>query len=172
MGFMLTPKRKWYRAAEVAMVVMGAGLLGTWAWQNFAVRPPPPQAAASGIAAHPTPAKSDQPAQSTPPVPPAAQSQPVVRQEGPASASVVRLEATELTWVSLRNAGGKLILARLFVPGDEQNFVLPDGSAIRIGNAAGLKIRFNGQLIGPLGSHGEVREIVFSEGNYKVSVIE
>jgi hypothetical protein len=60
------------------------------------------------------------------------------------------------------------MLARLFATGDTQSFDIPDGATLRIGNAAGLKILFNGNPIGSVGAHGKVREVVFRNGSYKI----
>jgi hypothetical protein len=80
----------------------------------------------------------------------------------------VSVQASELTWVALRDAAGKPMLARLFATGDTQSIDIPDGATLRIGNAAGLKILFNGNPIGSVGPHGKVREVVFKDGSYKI----
>jgi cytoskeleton protein RodZ len=82
----------------------------------------------------------------------------------------VTLQASELTWVSARDAAGTQILARVFEKGNTQSLDLPNGATVRVGNAGGLSILLNGSPIGPLGKHGEVREVVFKNGSYKVVV--
>ena len=62
------------------------------------------------------------------------------------------------------------MLARVFQKGDSQNLDLPDGATVRVGNAGGLSVLLNGSSIGSLGKHGEVREVVFKNGSYKVVV--
>ena len=94
---------------------------------------------------------------------------PVVTTVAPAEAGGrVSVQASELTWVSLRNAAGTSILARLFNAGDSQNFDMPNGATLRIGNAGGLKVSLNGNPIGPIGPRGQVREVVFKNGSYKI----
>ena len=60
------------------------------------------------------------------------------------------------------------MLARVFDKGDTQNLDLPNGATVRVGNAGGLSILLNGNSIGSLGKHGEVREVVFKNGAYKI----
>jgi hypothetical protein len=95
---------------------------------------------------------------SPPPAPPAA---------APAGARVT-LEASELTWVSLRDAGGNQMLARLFAAADTQSFDLPNGATLRVGNAGGLNVLLNGKPIGSIGPRGKVRDVVFRNGSYKI----
>jgi hypothetical protein len=60
------------------------------------------------------------------------------------------------------------MLARVFKTGDTQSFDMPDGATMRIGNAGGLKVSLNGTPLGPIGPHGQVREVVFRNGSYKI----
>jgi len=60
------------------------------------------------------------------------------------------------------------MLARVFQKGDSQSLELPNGATVRVGNAGGLSILLNGASIGSLGKHGEVREVVFKNGSYKL----
>ena len=111
--------------------------------------------------------------QSEPPAPPPQTQQPetAAKSTAPAPASTgqhVTLQASELTWVSTRDAAGKQMLARVFEKGDSQSLDLPNGSTVRVGNAGGLSILLNGASIGSLGKHGEVREVVLKNGSYKV----
>ena len=60
------------------------------------------------------------------------------------------------------------MLARLFAAGDNQSFDMPNGATLRIGNAGGLKFLLNGNIVGPVGPRGQVREVVFRNGSYKI----
>jgi hypothetical protein len=60
------------------------------------------------------------------------------------------------------------MLARVFQKGDSQTLDLPNGATVRVGNAGGLSILLNGTSIGAVGKHGDVREVVFKNGSYKV----
>ena len=79
------------------------------------------------------------------------------------------MDASELTWVSLRSADGKTMIARLFNPGDQQSVEVSGGATLRVGNAGGLQVQWNGRSIGPIGSHGEVRDVTFQNGNFRIS---
>jgi len=80
----------------------------------------------------------------------------------------IRLQASEATWVAIRDAEGKTTLARLFNPGDEQSIEVSNGSRLRVGNAGGLQVYLNGKSVGPLGTKGQVREVIFKDGGYSM----
>jgi hypothetical protein len=102
-------------------------------------------------------------------VTPVEQPAPTVTTVAPAPAGGrVNIEASELTWVSLRNGVGAPMLARAFKAGDAQSFDMPNGATLRIGNAGGLKVSLNGTPLGPIGPSGQVREVVFKNGSYKI----
>jgi hypothetical protein len=84
----------------------------------------------------------------------------------------VDLEATELTWVSMAQFDGTLLLSRLFEPGDVRSLDLPKAATLRVGNAAGLTVRFNGNPIGAIGPHGAVRDVRFKDGAYKIVPVQ
>lgn len=112
----------------------------------------------ASTAATPTPRAT------TPPTPGAATTEatPVIPAGG------VRLQASEATWVAIRDAEGKTTLARLFNPGDEQSIEVNNGSRLRVGNAGGLQVYLNGKSVGPLGAKGQVREMIFRDGGISV----
>ena len=64
------------------------------------------------------------------------------------------------------------MLARVFEKGDSQSLDLPNGATVRVGNAGGLTILLNGTPISSLGKHGQVREVVFRDGSYKIIVAD
>ncbi len=166
------------------MLVAGSVIIVAWAWQNLFSGPSVQRVAAtssavSSIPAMPAPAPEHQlPAsadQAQPPAPLPQTQQPAAKPAAPAAASAsqhVTLQASELTWVSTRDAVGAQILARVFQKDDTQSLDLPNGATVRVGNAGGLSILLNGASIGALGKHGEVREVVFKNGSYKVVVAD
>jgi Domain of unknown function (DUF4115) len=159
-------KRDWRLVAGFALLGIGVVILATWTWQNLVSEPGVQRVAAtSNPPANPLPDKA--PVQAAPAPPPAEPSQvetPAVAKAG----ARVSVQASELTWVALRDASGKPMLARLFATGDTQSLDIPEGATLRIGNASGLKISFNGNPIGSVGPHGKVREVVFKNGSYKI----
>jgi len=160
------PKRDPRLAVGAALLAIGIIMLSTWAWQNLSASDP-----SSGVTADDSvPTAPGKPAETATPVQ-AAQSAPATQPGAPGNGNL-RLDASELTWVSVRNADGNTVLSRLFAPGDEQSFDLPNGATLRVGNAGGLHVHFNGQPIGPLGTHGQVRDVVFRNGSYKIGPAE
>ncbi len=152
------PKRDWRFAAGFVLAGLGVVVLVTWTWQSFFSEP-----AVQRVAATSSVTPSSQPAEL--PAPAA----PTVTTVAPAAAGGrVDIQASELTWVSLRNAAGTPMLARVFKTGDTQSFDMPNGATLRIGNAGGLKVSLNGTPLGPIGPRGQVREVVFKNGSYKI----
>jgi hypothetical protein len=158
-------KLDWRLAGGAALVVVGAIIIGAWAWQNLFSEPSVQRVAATSapVISPTTPAPHSQPPQ------PSQTPQPQTAAKPAASAfQHVTLEASELTWVSIRDAAGKQLLARVFQSGDTQSLDLPDGAIVRLGNAGGLSILLNGNSIGAIGKHGQVSEVVFRNNSYKI----
>lgn len=72
----------------------------------------------------------------------------------------VVLEASERSWVEIRDSVGNRIMSRLMAPGEV--FEVPDETGLRltVGNAGGLGIRVDGDPVPPLGGPGVVRRNV------------
>ncbi len=159
------PKRDWRFAAGFVLAGLGVIFLVTWTWQSFFSEPAVQRVAATSSAAQTSQAASQQPTQPPASVPVA----PSVTTGTPLPAGGrVNVQASELTWVSLRSAAGAPMLSRLFKSGDTQNFDMPNGATLRIGNAGGLSISLNGNPLGSIGPRGQVREVVFKNGSYKI----
>lgn len=71
----------------------------------------------------------------------------------------LNIEAVELTWVSVRIDDGKPE-EWLLRPGEVVSVTAADKFAVKIGNAGGTRILFNGKDIGKLGKRGKVVDIV------------
>jgi hypothetical protein len=87
--------------------------------------------------------------------------------EAPA-AMAVELDATDPTWVSLRDREGTNLLAQLLVPGTSRTVTLTKSAILRVGNAGGLVVHLNGRPIGSIGPSGQVREVEFKDGTFSV----
>jgi Domain of unknown function (DUF4115) len=177
-----TQKLDWRLAGGAALLVAGAVIIVAWAWQNLFPGPSvqrvaatsapvislPLQEPAAAPSQPPTPVpQSQEPA----PLPQTPQFQAAAKPAIPAPASAgqhVTLEASELTWVSTRDAAGTQMLARLFQKGETQSLDLPNGATVRLGNAGGVNIVLNGNPIGAIGKHGDVREVVFKNSSYRI----
>jgi hypothetical protein len=177
-----TQKLDWRLAGGAALLVAGAVIIVAWAWQNLFSGPSVQRVAATSSAVTPLNAPATQsqlPAsssQSQPtPLPQTSQPMTAAKSATPAPTSTgqhVTLEASELTWVAARDAAGTQVLARVFEKGDSRSLDLPNGATVRVGNAGGLSILLNGASIGSLGTHGQVREVVFKNGSYKIIVAD
>jgi Domain of unknown function (DUF4115) len=165
-------KRDWRLVAGFALLGIGFVLLGAWAWQNLFSEPAVQRVAATGSSASdsfPVPAAAP-PASTTPPAAQSTQTPQLAA--APANGARVNLEASELTWVSLRDAAGSPILSRLFAAGDTHSFDAPNGATLRVGNAGGLNIILNGNSIGTIGPRGKVRDVVFKNGSFKIAATD
>jgi hypothetical protein len=168
-------KRDWRLVAGFALVGIGVVIVGAWAWQNVFSEPAVQRVSAtSSSAPAPAPAPATQAVQAPAPapIPQRAPAAPAPTSASGLPGGHVTLEASELTWVSLRDAAGNPMLSRLFAAGDTQSFDMPNGATLRIGNAGGLKVLLNGTSIGSIGPRGKVREVVIRNGAYKIVVID
>ena len=78
----------------------------------------------------------------------------------------VELSAVERTWLSL-TADGNETFEGMMEPADTKIVEGRQMARVRTGNAGGLNVVFNGKSIGPLGSHGQVRTVVFTREGYQ-----
>lgn len=154
---------KWVLGTSVAAlsVLIIAGLL---LWSERPAESVSPPAPAPAVASTPTPAPPPAVAEAKPPATtPVARSAP-----SQAGSSTLEIEASEPTWVSVTAADGQKLISRLFVPGDSRKLDLTGLTTLRAGNAGGLSLRLNGEAVQPIGGHGEVRDVIFNNGSYKV----
>ncbi len=93
---------------------------------------------------------------------PASESEPPLPAETASLAEPrIVLRAKGENWIEIREGTtGRLVVARLFMPGD--TFDVPDTPGLRLltGNAGGLEILVNGESVPPLGTEGMVRRNV------------
>ncbi len=71
----------------------------------------------------------------------------------------LKIAASELTWVSIRIDSAKA-MDHLLRAGESVTFKAHEKFVLKIGNAGGTSIFFNGTDIGPLGPNGQVVDIV------------
>lgn len=152
------PDRERRPVGIYALGALAAVSVGVLIWSFTAPLPHAPETAAANSA----PAATE-PAEPATPVEPATPAR--------SATSHVDLQASELTWVSLAEPDGTKILSQLFQPGDARSLDLPKGATLRVGNAAGLSVRFNGNPIGAIGPHGAVRDVRFKDGAYKIVAV-
>jgi hypothetical protein len=88
---------------------------------------------------------------------------------GAGSSMEIILNATEPTWISMKDQDGQDLFAQLLVPGSARTVNLQGGGTLRTGNAGGLAVRLNGNPIGPLGPSGKIREVRFKNGGFTIT---
>ena len=87
--------------------------------------------------------------------------------ETPAGSKVeLALTATEETWLSV-SSDGTPIFSGLLEANQTKTIEGKDFAKLRVGNAAGLEVRLNGKPLGPLGAHGQVRDLVFTPDKFQ-----
>jgi cytoskeletal protein RodZ len=179
-------RTSWWRSTAVISVGLGLAviLLGMMLWPGGS-RPATSasEPAHTGKASAPAPAvvAASTPSAPTSPLPVIAKApvltekaapvvaKPAAQPSTPAvvGATRVELEASEPSWISIRNSDGTT-LARLIEPGNAQSVDIREPAILRAGNAGGLTIHANGKSVGPLGPHGSIREVEFKDGAFKM----
>ena len=76
----------------------------------------------------------------------------------------VEAEATEETYLQV-TVDGEMVFEEMLEKGDIQAFDAEQIIAIRVGNAAGLKVTVNGVEVGPLGEKDEVVDLEYTLDN-------
>src|ERR1700676_567379 len=79
----------------------------------------------------------------------------------PGSKVLLDLMAREETWLSV-SSDGKQVFAGILAAHQSKTVEGKKSAKMRVGNAAGLEVRLNGRLLGPLGHRGQVLIVVFT----------
>ena len=79
----------------------------------------------------------------------------------------VGLSARERTWVSL-SSDGKTVFSGVLDASQTKNIEGLDNAKLLTGNAAGIDVSWNGKSIGPLGTHGQVKMVLFTPENFQI----
>jgi hypothetical protein len=106
-------------------------------------------------------------AQRPPQVMPPAPAAPAPRVDSPIH---LELSATEPTWLSL-TSDGKSAYNGILEAATTKVLDSHDRARIRMGNAGGVNVLFNGKLLGALGKRGQVRTIEFTAAGYQEIVV-
>jgi len=80
---------------------------------------------------------------------------------------VLNLAATEETWLSITSEG-KQIFSGVLQPSQTKTVTSLDAAKMKVGNAGGLEVRWNGKSIGPIGPRGQVRIVVFTPEDFHI----
>ena len=76
------------------------------------------------------------------------------------------LTATEETWLSVFSDGTQ-VFSGLLEANQTKTVEGKQSAKLRVGNAAGLEVRLNGKSVGPLGAHGQVRDLLFTSDKFQ-----
>ncbi len=158
--------RRWLvRLGALVMVIVICSGVYTF-WQRYQQRRVETARAAPASPAPASPAPKSAPA---PAVPNAEPPEPVAAPATFSQRDSVRLivKATELSWVGVWQ-GERLLFGDVIQAGESRGFGAPDKLMVRFGNAGGVDVTWNGQLIPPTGPKGQVRNVAFRTDGYTV----
>jgi cytoskeleton protein RodZ len=85
----------------------------------------------------------------------------------PDSAVTLYLSAIEPTWLSI-SSDGKTIYSGVLEPQQSKQLAGNSSVIIRVGNAAGLDVKWNGKAVGKLGDPKQVRTIMFTGKEFQI----
>ena len=142
------------------LVLVLVGCSGVYAWWKRA--PQAPAAAAVAMAQRSTPV-----AMVSSPLPsmlPGAQD---AAPAGDASGVVLKLSATERTWLSI-SSDGKEIFAGILQPSESKTLTGLGRATMKVGNAGGIDVLWNGKSISPLGTRGQVLTIKITPQDFEI----
>ena len=88
-------------------------------------------------------------------------------QTGEASGVILKLSATERTWLSI-SSDGKEIFAGILQPSESKTLTGLDRATMKVGNAGGIDVLWNGKSISPLGTRGQVLTIKITPQDFEI----
>lgn len=77
------------------------------------------------------------------------------------------LMAHEATWLSV-SCDGKPAFSGILRANETKTLGSKEFATMRVGNAAGIEVRLNGKLLGPLGAHGQVLVVRFTPDHFHI----
>ena len=149
----------WGPAVALLAVVIGCSVLYTW-WRNREADAAQPHPDVPSVAATQKP-----PARIIPPVAARSVSAPVTT--SPDDRVVVAVTSKEAVWISL-SAEGKPPISASLEPGEMRTIGSKERVRLGVGNAGVVDVTLNGKSIGPIGSPGQVRVIVFTTEGFQI----
>lgn len=118
------------------------------------------------VSPSPQPAKPQPQAQA--PAPPETAKVPEPNSEASADDKIaINLSAKQETWVSV-SADGKTLFKGTLSAGESKTFAAKENARMRIGNAGGLDVAFNGTPTGSLGSDGQPVTVLFTPSSFEI----
>lgn len=128
--------------------------------------PPEPRPAPVGEATPiPPPGNSQEPAGATTPASPA--TAPEVDLTADSAPVRLRLTATEAVWVEVWT-DGRRVFNNLMNASDARSFGAQAKIRVRLGNAGGMNLEWNGRAVEPVAPRGQVRTVEFGQDDFQV----
>lgn len=132
---------------------------GFYAWWNHTPKPEPAEAA-SARPAPPVQAVSTGTAPAKPQIN-------VTTSQTDDGHAVLNLSATDEVWLSV-TANGKEVFSGVLKPSQTKTLTGIEAAQMKVGNAGGLDVSWNGKPIGPIGPRGQVRTVVLTPENFEI----
>ena len=88
-------------------------------------------------------------------------------ENGPESSVSVSVSATEPTWVTI-TSDGRMVYTGILQPQHSKLLAGKQRVMIKVGNAAGLEVKWNGKQLGKIGDQKQVRTILFTDKDYQI----
>jgi cytoskeleton protein RodZ len=155
----------------VGLVVVLLGCSGIYAWWKRVPTQAPAAVPAVAVARQAAPVAIVSASAPSPVQPGVEQgAQPVAQtaaQTGEASGVVLKLSATERTWLSI-SSNGKEIFAGVLQPSESKTLTGLDRATMKVGNAGGIEVLWNGKIISPLGTRGQVLTIRITPQDFEI----
>jgi cytoskeleton protein RodZ len=168
----------WPVVGLIAVVILCSGIYGLWS--RIPQRGVVPAATVAVTAPVPQPVVASQPVVQTEVVQPETLAVPVDAAVQPQSSAVdvsattdglgrvvLSLSATEKTWLSI-TSNGKKIFSGILEPRQSKTLTGAEDATLKVGNAGGIEVLWNGKPIGPIGPRGQVRTIQFTPENFRI----
>jgi cytoskeletal protein RodZ len=146
----------------VGLVVVLLGCSGVYAWWKRV-----PQGPASTVVMQRTTPVAMVSASAPSRQPDAQPDEQSAEPSGEASGVVLKLSATERTWLSI-SSDGKEIFAGILQPSESKTLTGLDQATMKVGNAGGIEVRWNGKIISPLGTRGQVLTIRITPEDFEI----
>jgi cytoskeletal protein RodZ len=165
--------RTYASAAALVLVVAGcAGIYTLWRnWRSTFSAQSVIQSVRSLAKTRITQKRTERPLAAIAPVPryvEATASKPPASEPAPPGYKVMLdLLAHEATWVAV-SSDGKPVFSGILQPNQSKTVGGKESAKMRVGNAAGIEVRLNGKLLGPLGARGQVLIVLFTPDNFEI----
>ncbi len=140
-------------AALIGALVLGAGI---FAWWNHTPQTRLSVASSAPKAAKAAPAATNASLQNA-----------AMQTTDDPNEVVLSFSATEETWLSI-TSHGKVIFSGILQPSESRTLKGGEVATMKIGNAGGVDIQWNGKSIGPIGPRGQVRTVRFTRQDFHV----